>query len=65
MNGIPPARFAVKRGTMGLTVALNPVAWGNLGINTMDAQLKGKAFDKKVFCQAPAGRQLECRQAAA
>ena len=49
MNGIPPARFAVKRGTMGLTVALNPVAWGNLGINTMDAQLKGKAFDKKVF----------------
>lgn len=49
MNGIPPARFAVKRGTMGLTVALNPVAWGNLGIETMDAQLKGKAFDKKVF----------------
>lgn len=49
MNGIPPARFAVKRGTMGLTVALNPVAWGNLGMNTMDAQLKGKAFDKKVF----------------
>lgn len=49
MNGIPPARFAVKRGTIGLTVALNPVAWGNLGIETMDAQLKGKAFDKKVF----------------
>jgi ribose transport system substrate-binding protein len=49
MNGIPPARFAVKRGTMGLTVALNPVAWGNLSMNTMDAQLKGKAFDKKVF----------------
>ena len=49
MNGIPPARFAVKRGTMGLTVALNPVAWGNLGIETMDVQLKGKAFDKKVF----------------
>ena len=49
MNGIPPARFAVKRGAMGLTVALNPVAWGTLGINTMDAQLKGKAFDRKVY----------------
>jgi ribose transport system substrate-binding protein len=49
MNGIPPARFAVKRGAMALTVALNPVAWGNLGIDTMDAQLKGKAFDKKVY----------------
>ncbi len=49
MNGIPPARFAVKRGDMGLTVALNPVAWGQLGVNTMDAQLKGKKFDKKVY----------------
>lgn len=49
LNGIPPARFAVKRGAMGLTVGMNPVAWGNLGVNTMDAQLKGKAFEKKVF----------------
>lgn len=49
MNGIPPARFAVKRGTMGLTVALNPVVWGTLGVDTMDAQLKGKSFDRKVF----------------
>ena len=49
MNGIPPARFAVKRGDMGLTVALNPVAWGILGVNTMDAQLKGRQFDRKVY----------------
>ena len=49
MNGIPPARFAVKQGTLGLTVALNPVAWGHLGINTMEAQLKGEKFDKKVY----------------
>lgn len=49
MNGIPPARFAVKRGDMGLTVALNPVAWGILGVNTMDAQLKGREFDRKVY----------------
>ena len=51
MNGIPPARIAVKRGTMGLTVALNPIVWGNLGVNTMHAQLNGKAFDKKVFVE--------------
>lgn len=49
MNGIPPARLAVKRGDMGLTVALNPVAWGILGVNTMDAQLKGRQFDRKVY----------------
>lgn len=49
MNGIPPAVMAVKRGAMDLTVALNPVAWGNLGIDTMDAQLKGKKFDKYVY----------------
>lgn len=49
MNGIPPAVMAVKRGAMDLTVSLNPVAWGTLGIDTMDAQLKGKKFDKKVF----------------
>ncbi len=49
MNGIPPAVMAVKRGAMDLTVSLNPVAWRNLGIDTMDAQLKGKKFDKKVY----------------
>lgn len=49
MNGIPPARVAVKRGDMGLTVALNPLVWGKLGVDTMDAQLKGKSFDRKVY----------------
>ncbi len=49
MNGIPPARIAVKRGSMGMTVALNPVVWGRLGVNTMDALLKGKTFESKVF----------------
>jgi ribose transport system substrate-binding protein len=49
MNGIPPARRAVKRGRMGLTVALNPVAWGTLGVNTMDAYVSGKRFDGNVF----------------
>lgn len=49
MNGVPPALFAVKRGAMDLTVSLNPVAWGILGINTMHAQLSGKKLGSKVF----------------
>lgn len=49
MNGVPPAIRAVKQGKMDLTVALNPVAWGKLGIDTMDAYLKGEKFDKKVY----------------
>lgn len=49
MNGVPPALFAVKRGAMDLTVSLNPVAWGILGINTMHAQFSGKKLGRKVF----------------
>jgi len=49
MNGVPPALFAVKRGAMDLTVSLNPIAWGILGINTMHAQLSGKKLGRKVF----------------
>lgn len=49
MNGIPPAVRAVKRGKMDLTVSLNPVAWGFLGVNTMSDHLAGKKFDSKVF----------------
>jgi ribose transport system substrate-binding protein len=41
MNGVPPALAAVKRGELGLTVDLNPVKWGNLGVNTMKAYLDG------------------------
>ena len=49
MNGIPPAVRAVKKGSMDLTVVLNPVQWGFLGANTMNAYLSGKTFDRKVF----------------
>jgi ribose transport system substrate-binding protein len=49
MNGVPPAIRAIKQGKIDLTVALNPFAWGILGINTMDAYLKGKKFGKRVF----------------
>jgi len=41
LNGIPPAMQAIKSGDIGLTVALNPVAWGRLGLDTMVNYLKG------------------------
>jgi ribose transport system substrate-binding protein len=42
LNGIPPAIRAVKAGDIGMTMALNPVAWGQLGVETMDGYLKGR-----------------------
>ena len=49
MNGIPPAVRAVKRGAMDLTVVLNPVKWGFLGADTMDAYFKGRKHDPRVY----------------
>ena len=42
LNGIPPAIAAVRRGDIGLTVELNPVAWGRLGMDTMARWLRGE-----------------------
>ncbi len=50
MNGVPPALRAVKAGDMDLTVALNPMIWGKLGVDTMHAFLSGKKPESgKVF----------------
>ena len=49
MNGIPPAIAAVKRGDLGLTVELNPVAWGRLGVTRMAQHLAGEPLEQKVF----------------
>jgi len=49
MNGIPPALDAVKRGAMDLTVVLNPMAWGRLGVDTMHAHWSGRKLDPKVY----------------
>ena len=49
MNGIPPAVRAVKRGAMDLTVVLNPVKWGILGVDTMDGHFKGSKHDPRVY----------------
>lgn len=49
MNGVPPAVAAVKRGDLGLTVDLNPVKWGRLGVDTLADWLKGNHDVKKVY----------------
>jgi ribose transport system substrate-binding protein len=41
MNGIPPAIRAVKDGSLGMTVELNAMAWGRLGLDTMVEWLRG------------------------
>ena len=51
LNGIPPAVRAVKRGAMDLTVALNPVRWGILGVDTMDGHFKGRKHDPRVYVE--------------
>lgn len=49
MNGIPPALRAVKEGALGMTVELNPVTWGRLGVDMMADYLKGKKHEQAVF----------------
>ena len=51
MNGVPPAVAAVKRGELGLTVELNPVVWGKLGVDTMAAYLDGTPPEQQVFIE--------------
>lgn len=49
MNGVPPALKAVKDGTIALTVELNPVQWGRLGVNVMAGYLKGEKFNQQIY----------------
>ncbi len=49
LNGIPPALAAVRRGDLGLTVELNPLLWGRLGVDTMAAYLNGQREGDRVF----------------
>ncbi len=48
MNGIPPALRAVQRGEMDLTVVLNPVQWGELGVDAIHAHLAGKKAEGRI-----------------
>ena len=49
MNGVPPALRAVKDGNLAMTVELNPVAWGRLGVDVLATYLKGEKVEPRVF----------------
>jgi ribose transport system substrate-binding protein len=49
MNGVPPALRAVKDGTLSMTVELNPVLWGRLGVDVLASYLKGDKVEPRVF----------------
>jgi ribose transport system substrate-binding protein len=49
MNGVPPALRAVKEGGLSMTVELNPVLWGRLGVDVLAGYLKGEKFQQQVF----------------
>jgi ribose transport system substrate-binding protein len=49
MNGVPPALRAVKDGNMAMTVELNPVEWGRLGVDVVATYLKGDKIEPRVF----------------
>jgi ribose transport system substrate-binding protein len=49
MNGVPPALRAVKEENLAMTVELNPVEWGRLGVDVLAAFLKGEKVDPRVF----------------
>lgn len=49
MNGVPPALRAVKDGKMAMTVELNPVLWGRLGVDVLATYLKGDKVAPQVF----------------
>ena len=49
MNGVPPALRAVKEGNLAMTVELNPVLWGRLGVDVLATFLKGDKVEPRVF----------------
>ncbi len=49
MNGVPPALRAVKDGNLAMTIELNPVEWGRLGVDVLAQYLKGDKVEPRVF----------------
>jgi len=49
MNGVPPALRAVKDGKLAMTIELNPVLWGRLGVDVLSQYLKGDKVEPRVF----------------
>src|SRR5262245_62311769 len=48
MNGVPPALRAVKEENLAMTVELNPVEWGRLGVEVVAARVKGDTVQTGV-----------------
>jgi ribose transport system substrate-binding protein len=51
MNGVPPALRAVKEENLAMTVELNPMLWGRLGVDVLATYLKGDKVDPRVFIE--------------
>jgi len=49
MNGVPPALRALKDGNLGMTIELNPVLWGRMGVDVLAQHLKGETVKPQVF----------------
>jgi ribose transport system substrate-binding protein len=49
MNAMPPALRAVKEENLAMTVELNPVEWGRLGVDVLAGFLKGDKVEPRVF----------------
>jgi ABC-type sugar transport system substrate-binding protein len=49
MNGVPPALRAVKDGGLALTVELNPLTWGRIGVDKLNDYFKGEKLEKQAF----------------
>jgi ribose transport system substrate-binding protein len=49
MNGVPPALRAVKEQNLAMTVELNPVEWGRLGVDVLATYFKGDKVEPRVF----------------
>ena len=49
MNGVPPALRALKDAKLAMTIELNPVLWGRLGVDVLAQYLKGEKVEPRVF----------------
>ena len=49
MNGVPPALRALKDGNLGMTVELNPVLWGRMGVDILAEYFKDDKVKPQVF----------------
>ena len=65
MNGVPPALRAVKDGKMAMTIELNPVLWGRLGVDVLAQLSQGRQGRAAGVHQARHHRQDQHRREAA